>query len=525
MSASREKKNRQDPAAQGPSAKEQKRQQEEQLARRNRVVYTVIGVVCVVLVAALLIWNTGFFQSRAAAVTIDGQDYTAADVQYYYNNLYQTQYSTSQYYAQFGMSYDYDYTKSPKDQVYNDETGQTWHEYFLEQAVESLTSTVALANAAQADGYTLSKLGQAALEMNLTSLDTAWRSSSYTSLKSFIKANYGSYMTQDKLTEILTRDITASFYAMDHQNALTYSDAELNAYYQEHADELDTFVISQFTFQAALPAAEKDADGNTIERTEEETQQLMEQAKAEKKQKAEELKARLDAGEDPAALAEEYADDLASSATLISDLRYGSSVNSSYSEWAFNAARKPGDTTLAEYEGSGVYNYYVALFESRTKDSEPTADIRHILVSAGSNPTDEQYEQAKSQAEELLAQWQAGGAGEDDFAVLALRNSADSGSRTYGGLMTGVSANDSYVDTFKDWALDSARKPGDTGIIQNTGSSVKGYHIMYFVGWNGPTWQVTAKQALAKQDTQQWYDGLTSAAQAAQGSGLKYVKI
>ncbi len=133
--------------------------------------------------------------------------------------------------------------------------------------------------------------------------------------------------------------------------------------------------------------------------------------------------------------------------------------------------------------------------------------MRHILIGAADaniTPTEEQYEQAKAKAEELLAQWEAGDATEDSFAQLAQENSADTSSASNGGLLQYVSPYSGYVDTFTQWSLDPSRQPGDTGIIQNTGSSVKGYHIMYFAGWDDPVWAVSAKNALNNEQYSQW---------------------
>ena len=133
-------------------------------------------------------------------------------------------------------------------------------------------------------------------------------------------------------------------------------------------------------------------------------------------------------------------------------------------------------------------------------------------------------EEAKAKAEELLAQWEAGDATEDSFAQLAQENSADTSSASNGGLLQYVSPYSGYVDTFTQWSLDPSRQPGDTGIIQNTGSSVKGYHIMYFAGWDDPVWAVSAKNALNKEQYSQWAEKLASACTVTRGSGLKYVE-
>lgn len=117
-----------------------------------------------------------------------------------------------------------------------------------------------------------------------------------------------------------------------------------------------------------------------------------------------------------------------------------------------------------EYAGgsSESYNYCVALFHDRVRDDAPTAEVRHILIGAADaniTPTEEQYEQAKAKAEELLAQWEAGDATEDSFAQLAQENSADTSSASNGGLLQYVSPYSGYVDTFTQWSLDPAASP------------------------------------------------------------------
>lgn len=67
--------------------------------------------------------------------------------------------------------------------------------------------------------------------------------------------------------------------------------------------------------------------------------------------------------------------------------------------------------------------------------------------------------------------------------MMAVQNTADRGSQSSGGLYTGVSRYDGFIEDFTNWCLDSSRQPGDTGLVKNTGSSTQGWHIMYFVGW------------------------------------------
>lgn len=510
MSASREKRTRQNQASQGPNDK--KLPQQEQKERSRGVLYTVAGVIAAAAVIALLVWNSSFFQNRAAAVTINGQSYNCAEVQYYYSGL-------RTYYAMMGM---YNYSLPAKDQMFSEADNQTWHDYFLEQAVNNLTQDVALAAEADKAGLTLSAEGQADVDSSLASLESNWISSGYGSRDAYLRANYGSAMSYDKFVSILKRSALASEYAAAQYDSYTYDQTALDSYYAQHKDELDSFVVSQFLFQATVPA-QTDSDGNPVEQTDEEKAAALEQAKQEAKAKAEALLSRLEAGEDAQALADEFADDLYSS--YISQVRTGSSLNSGYADWARDAARRAGDLTLAEYEGgsSSAYNYCVARFEDRYQDDQSTANIRHILVGAGSSPSEEEYAQAKTQAEALLEQWESGEATEDSFAQLAAENSADTSSASNGGLISNVSSTSTYVDTFKDWSLDPSRKAGDTGIVQNTGSSVKGYHVMYFSGWDDPQWMLNVDSILRGQDYDAWLEDLLTGYAAENGSGLKYV--
>lgn len=90
MSASREKKSRQSDPTQGLTQKERKELQEQQAAKRKAVVYTVIGVIVAVLVAALLIWHSGIFQRGKTALTVGGRDYSVTDVNYYFTYYYES---------------------------------------------------------------------------------------------------------------------------------------------------------------------------------------------------------------------------------------------------------------------------------------------------------------------------------------------------------------------------------------------------------------------------------------------------
>lgn len=499
VSASREKKSRVDVAPQGPSEREQKKQLEAKEAHRTNVQYTVVGVICVVLAAFLILWQSGVIQRGAAAVTVDGVKYNAADVQYYYTSTL----------AQYGMR--------------PGSLNGDMRDSMVQAAADALISDAAIAAQAKAEGYTLSAQAQEYLDSQIASLDTVWKDNGYPNQKAFLKDAYGPYMTYDKLVALVNLQILANDYSSTHLDSLEYDAQALETYYQENKANLDSYTFSQFTLTAKVETED--------ELTDEEKTAALEAAKTEQKAIADEILSKLEAGEAPAKLAETYADQLSDDAAL-SQTTMGSAISSvPYAEWIKDDARKSGDTALTEQaSGSDTYYYYVTRFEGRTRDDAPTDTVRHILVAAetdegSTTPTDAQYEAAKAKAEELLKQWESGDATEDSFAELAKEHSADAGSATEGGLITDIHSGSGYVADFSDWATDEDRQVGDTGIVKNTGSSVKGWHIMYYVGANGdPVWEQNALSTLRSKDYTAWRDAAVTDSDTSTGLGLKFVQ-
>ena len=225
--------------------------------RRKHILYGVVGGVIAVLAIALLVWDSGFFQKRSTAVTIDGEDFGPAVVQYYYQQAYVNAY----YGAMMGAS-TFDPNTDPADQMYDEEKGQTWRDYLLEQGIDQLTQGTMLCHAAEEAGYSMTALDESYLQLQLDSLDRSWRTSgNYANLKSYLKTNYGTFMDEDTFRGIAADRVLASSYQQSHQDSLTYTDEEVNAYYAEHTNELDTFGYSVFTIQAAVQE-ETDEEGN-----------------------------------------------------------------------------------------------------------------------------------------------------------------------------------------------------------------------------------------------------------------------
>lgn len=525
MSASREKRQRQGGT---PSDKALSAQQQEQLAQRKSVQYTVIGIVVALLVIALLVWDAGFIQRNIGAAQVNGTTYSAGEVSYYYHAAYQNTVWWAQYIAQNGVSSSYDTGKSPQEQIYStdEETGEqtSYHDYFLQSALDNLASVTPLYDAARAEGYTDADVKEDVAQIMEEAKQTATRNG-YSSLKHFLTVNYGKLVTPAVYERVATREALASRYAQDRQEALSYSDQQLQAYYGEHADELDTFVYSVLYF-AADTVPDTDEEGNPLELSDEEVQAIAEENMAAAKVQADEALAALEDGD-------ALEDVIAAHSPASSDVRTVSEGNGTlhpaYAQWLCDAARQEGDMEVLEYASNG---YYVTVFHQRYLDQTPTVDTRHILVRAATDdgadaPTEEQMAAARTRAEELLSQWQTGEATEESFAALAEAESEDSGSNTNGGLYERVYQGN-FVTNYDQWLFADGRKPGDTAVIENNGDgNYYGAHAVYYVRQNSgdAKWKVTVEGQLSQADMEQWQNELAENAESSLLSGVSFVQV
>lgn len=509
MSASREKKKRQELLASGVVDSKAAREAAKQAATKkaNRL-YTGIAIAFVVVAIALVVYNSHIIQRSQIALTVGDSEYTAADVSYYYGNIYQNFVSseTGSMLVAYGML---DTSKSLDSQMAfgaeeGSEGAQTWAEYFQDQTVDAIRQVEAALDQAEAEGVTLTEEDMETFDSTIASMKTQAQNNGYT-YKGFLKAIYGETMTVGKYEENLQKDLLANKVNNNYYDSLSVSEEEVKAYYEEHKNEYD-LVDGGYVYLSGTPV---DADGKTIsEPTEEQKTQAMADAKA----KAEEIKEAVEMGGNLQVLAEKYG----ATHTSGDELTYSTSVAV---EWLFEEGRERGD--LEVLEDADNSRYYVALFNSRSRNtSASTYDVRHILVTKDSLDLAEGIEATDemvlNKAEEILASWDGT---EEGFAALAEEFSADPGSNTNGGLYEEVYQG-TMVDEFESWCLDKSRKAGDTEIVETS----YGQHIMYFVGASDVEyWYYACETSLLNEDYTAWQNELLETVTAEVQSGMKYV--
>ena len=512
MSASSKKKLRKEQA----TAKMTEKQLAEQKEAKKLKLYTAafVAVVAIVLVVALsvgitqTIANTGINEKKTVALTVGDHQISNAELSYYYidsvNNFY-SQYGS--YASLFGID-----TTKPLDQQYSDEAaGETWADYFINSAKDSILSVYALNDAAAAAGHTLTAEEQNIIDSNIATMEMYGVMYGYSKGEDYLKAMYGRGATVDSYRKYMEMSALADSYYAAYGQSLTYEDADLRA-----AEEGKFGEYSSYTFNYYYLATSKFED---------------DAAKAEEAANSLMGVETVEAFDEAVAALSINAETTASSTPCV-DYSY-SAVSETMREWVTSVDRTEGDmtvipstTTSTDEDGNETTTtsgYYVVRYESTNDNAFALKDVRHILVMFQGGTTDEttgstvysdeEKAAAKAAAEELLATWESGDKTEESFAALANEKS-DDGDGTTGGLYTEVYPGQ-MVTNFNDWCYDEARTVGETGIIETE----YGYHVMYFVGDSDVTYRdYQIKNELLNTDLTNWYNGLRDALTVTEGN-------
>ncbi len=482
MSASKDKINRKQLREAGQDKHQLAQQQAEAERRKTRTKYIIIGVIVVLLFAFIFLYNSSLPSRYLTGATIDGREYSVAELNYYYSSSYQTFYSTYGQYIQYGLFFDT--SKSLADQDYSED--QTWREYFLDQALANMKQVQALCDAGEAEGFELPEEYQTQYDEAVSSLETSWQTNGYSSLAQFLNMVYGKGVDEALVKQEMYRGLYASAYAEHVYDSYEYTPEELSDYYTENADKFDFINYATYT---VIPDEDDDGSSKTAMET---------------------MVSELDGTDEDsfaAYVSEHYdGDEIKTSSTQ------GESLSESYSEWLLDSGRKAGDCTLIDTDNT----LYAVMFLGRENNQYATRSFRHILIKAADDDGDdvtsaEEIQAAVDRAEEIYDEWKSGDATEDSFAELANEYSDDTGSNTTGGLYEDVYKNQ-MVAPVNDW-LFAATEPGETGVVEyNEGGSYAGGHVLYYVGEGDTTYaDELADSDLRTTTATEWIEELTGA--------------
>lgn len=475
----------------------------EKRKTRNKVIAIVLAV-AIVAVAGVLIFKSYRDELRASsgdslrevtALSSDHFSVNNAMFTYFFMNNLNTEMGTyGQIYQQY---YGLDTNKSFKEQNYSD--GVTWYQHFLDGAVSRVKSVLYTAEAAYAAGAIDEAAVNEKVDDSVSSLNKTVEEQN-TTVDEYLAANFGKGIKEQDIRDALRLAFIASSYSESLQDALNYSDEEIESHFNENASDYTFCDYISYTFKAELE--EDSATTTTTAASDETSDSALDQATQEAydkaKQEAEKLAGNKDDDSFRAALTEIITkahenDETAKTEGEIAELveeqvhtDYSKKETGDIAEWCFDEARAVGDTTVID-DGEGSYT---AVFMLRTayRHEYVTKDVRHMLFKTSSYSSAEEAEKA---AEEALAEWEKGDKTEDSFAALAKEKSEDSGSAAIGGLYENVALG-TMVEPFENWIYDESRAAGDTGIVESS----YGYHVMYFVGDGEIAWKAEVRDTM-----------------------------
>ena len=538
MSASSKKKLRKEQNAANLTEK----QRQEQLEAKKLKAYSIIfiALMAVVVVTAIVVMTitginrSGIIQKNTVALTVGEHEVNSVEMSYYYNDLISNNYNN--WYDSYGESMEsymllmgLDMSAPLDQQLYTD--GEiTWAEHFIDSAIEKAKSDYVLYDMAVADGHEMTAEEQENLDYSEENMILYAQLYGYSSIEDYLVAMYGFGADLESYRQYSERNALATSYYNAHQAALSYDDAAIRAHDEENFNNYSSFDYAAYY----VNRSDYLEGGTTTEGTTVYSDEDYAAAEAAAKKVADELAQSEDliALDKAIATLEANADDDSAATTKYESTLY-TSVSTFYRDWLAEDGRKEGDMTVVANEATTtddegnetttLYGYYVVVYQGRNDNQDPTASVRHILAEFECSEEDEhdhtEYTEdekaaAKAEAEELLQTWKDGEATEDTFSALATEKTDDTASSSTGGLYEDLYAGASYEEAFLDWAIDPARKVGDTGIVETS----YGYHVMYFVGHSDLSYRdQMITDALTTQDMEAWYDGMLETVTTTKG--------
>ena len=438
----------------------------------------------------------GKYMNPASVVaTVDGQKISIGMYDYYYASIV----SYYEQYASYGY-YSLDTTKDYSKQYTTDDDGNkiSWQKFFETEALKEVEQITTYYSKALEEGVTLTSAQKKTIDKQISTLkDSA--SQNDVSLDQYIKANFGTYCSEDTIRLMLEQYYLSANYKGKFKCETKVTDNDVDKYYNDHKNDYKKI---EFYYIASPYDATDDNSKNESIKTAEKIMAKMKDKKSVIALVPEVYSSYIDSQvkssmAQDSTLTEKKAREEAVKSYESNVVTTVSGSDSPFDDkmntWLFSDDTKVGSKKYYIDESAG-YIYIVLKTSKASVEEDETYTVRHILVApeSGSNSlsstsekteyTDEQWAAAKKKADSILAKFNKTDKSEYEFAKLAEQYSTDSASTSsgsndsFGGLYESVTLGQMVPD-FEKWSIDDSRKYGDTGIVK----SDYGYHIMFFI--------------------------------------------
>ena len=528
MSASNKKKLRKELVAAELTKKQQQERKEAQKLKNVSLIFTAVMLAIVLIAGGILVYraidNSGVMQKKNIAATVGDHELNVVQVNYYFNDYVKSNYQ--QWYSSYGdyvsmymLLMGLDLSAPLDDQIYDEETKETWADYFLYSALNKAQSDYILYEKAMAtEGFALTEEQQNSLDSTIAQQELYALYYGYESTDDYLRAMYGNGSDLESYKEYSKIVATASAYYTMYKDSLSYDEVAIREYEKDKYNNYLSFNYSFYyvNYTDYLTGGTKDENGNTT---------YTEAEKDAARQKVKEIAEKLFENKDEVALNKAIANleinkgNESAGVQRYDRVSYDGILKAAES-WLLEEGRKTGDVgmvpnevTTKDAEGNEtkvINGYYLVVFHSIDKNDDLMVNVRHLLVKCTGGSTDVDgstvYSEAekavaRTEAERLLKVWQEGAATEETFINLVKEYSDDNAEA--GGLYEDIHADYGFVEEFQNWCLDEDRKVGDVEIVDTQFGS----HIMYFVGHSDMTYRdYLISEDLRSEDVAKWYE-------------------
>lgn len=411
-------------------------------------------------------------------------DYAITETEYnfYYSAIINSYYSM---YESFFDSIGLDVTSDMSNQSCPIDGYESWKQYFMSMTSKAISEkkSLYLESIKQGFEYDVSD------EWNNYYNDIKEiAGESRISVSKVYKTIYGPGATEEKVKLYFTEYNTANAYEKYVFDNIEISQEEINDYYENNPSQYDSITYMEYVVYANV-----NSDTSIDE---------MENQMVEAKEKAKEFFDKVYDEESFVELSREYSGN---------DLYNPKKENVAYDDipnilrdWLYECEQ---EKQTAYIKDESLCAYRIVYFISRQRNDDSTRKIRHILISPETlpsdiEPTEESLNTAKQEAQSILDSYLSGDRTEESFAELTI-NSDDKGTYSSGGLIESMKKG-RYGNQMDEWVYSSDRKEGEVALIR----SDYGYHIVYYIGENEPTWILNIRELLKEQKINAIVNGL-----------------
>jgi len=278
MSASSKKKLRKEQNFVQLTEKQLAEQKEAKKLKINTIIFTVVILAVLVtgiVVMALSAFNSsGIAERNTTAMTVGEHKLTAAELNYFFmdgiNNFYREWYNSYGDYAATYMMFmmGLDVTQPLDKQVYDEEAGTTFADYFSDAAVNSAVSAYSAYDLALEAGNQLTDADKETIELTMSSLTTNAMLGGYGSAEDYLKAMYGKGATEKTFRKYLEVINMSNAFLSQTYEGFTYEsivpvDAHITL--QSQSDIHALFQMTPYYWKTPKSGAERLAALETLD--------------------------------------------------------------------------------------------------------------------------------------------------------------------------------------------------------------------------------------------------------------------